>query len=42
MKLSMVWLLIVIVVACNGHPMTGAIFALPWFVHRRWESKARA
>lgn len=37
MKLSTVWLLVVLVLAWNGHPMTGAFFAFPWFFHRQWE-----
>ncbi|MFZ3263386.1 MAG: hypothetical protein WA172_05260 [Terriglobales bacterium] len=37
MKLSLVWLLIVLVLAWNGHLMTGAFFAFPWFFHRQWE-----
>jgi hypothetical protein len=37
MKLSTIWLLIILVLAFNGHVLTGAIFALPWFAHRQWE-----
>ncbi len=37
MKLSTVWLIVVLVVAYNGHPLTAAFFAFPWVLHRRWE-----
>jgi hypothetical protein len=37
MKVSTLWLLLVLVLALHGHPMTGALFAFPWLGHRRWE-----
>jgi hypothetical protein len=39
MKLSTIWLLVVLVLAWNGHLVTGAAFAFPWFAHRRWERR---
>jgi hypothetical protein len=37
MKCSTIWLLIVLVLAINGHLITASFFAFPWFFHRRWE-----
>lgn len=41
MQYSVIWLLLVLGIAMNGHPMTGAFFAFPWFAHRRWEKMVR-
>jgi hypothetical protein len=42
LRYSVIWLLVVLGIALSGHPWTGAIFGLPWFLHRRWESRRRA
>jgi hypothetical protein len=37
MFVSTIWLVISLGLALHGHFLTAGLFALPWFVHRKWE-----
>jgi hypothetical protein len=39
MMLSTLWLCVALVLLLNGHPLTAALLALPWFPHHRWEQR---